>query len=65
MKTKQKEIGFKAFFRGWIVKDWFGNNELCNKYREWNRIIVRGYVGFYNECWAERNKLFYSKDNQK
>ena len=45
--TKQKEIGFKALFRGFIVRDWFDNDIEFNKYCLQNEVIVQEYVGYY------------------
>ena len=42
-------------FRGYIVKDWFGDNDSETKYHEANKIIVRQCVRWYQKCWTQRN----------
>ena len=46
----QNVIGFKYLFRGFVVRDWFGANELENKYSKANKVIVEQSVKFYQQC---------------
>ena len=49
-KTKwrktQKILGFDIIFRGFIAKDWYSNNQNCEKYAEHNKVIVKACVDF-------------------
>ena len=36
----QKRIGIKQIFRGYIVKDWFSDNETETKYTKSNCIVA-------------------------
>lgn len=58
----QQVIGHDVIFRGFIVKDWFGNgkDELLN--RKYNRVIVKLCVQHYWTCWKERNDIMNNKD---
>ena len=60
--TMQQVIGNDMIFRGFIVKDWFGNGKdelLCRKH---NRVIVKLCVQHYWTFWKERNDMMNKKD---
>ena len=40
-KATQWLIGFDILFRGYIVKDWMGNNTECTQYKQHNKVIVK------------------------
>ena len=47
-------------FRGFIVTDWFGNNEHQRKYKNINRIIVKESIYHYQRCCNNRNEIALS-----
>ena len=49
-------------FRGFFAADWFG--EKSNNFNQFNRIIIKECVMFYNECWRSRNTIYHSKEVQ-
>ena len=53
--TTQRFIGHDMLFRGFIVKDWCGNNEEYTKNRKLNKIFVKHCVRHYWKCWEDRN----------
>ena len=59
--TSQAVIGFDKIFRGCVVKDWCGDDVNCESCQEFNRVIVKKSVEFYNKYWDHR----YSCMNQK
>ena len=46
-QTKQVELGFKALFHRYIIKQWI---EKINDYSLLNKIIVKECILFYIEC---------------
>ena len=61
----QKEIGFKALFYRFIIKDWFGSNPRYNKYKLQNKIIVKEYIEYSGKYQKLRNKIHHNKSKQK
>ena len=39
--TKQKDISFKQLFQGFIVNDWFEEDEKCTRYHKQNKVIIQ------------------------
>ena len=62
-KTTQSIISIKNIFRGYIIIDWFDTSNTI-KYRIANKIIVKACILFYNICWAQWNKITYSKEKK-
>ena len=60
--TSQAVLGFDKIFIGYIVKDWYRDDENCESYHEFNRIIVKKSVEFYNKCWDHRNSCMNQKE---
>ena len=53
--TTQGIIGIDKIFRGYIVKNWHGDDEDCESHHEINKIIVKKSVEFYVKFWNHRN----------
>lgn len=60
--ASQVLIGFDKIFRGYVVKDWCGDNETCESCHEFNKVIVKKSVEFYNTCWDHRNSCMNKKE---
>ena len=50
-KKMQRVLGVNMIFRGFIVKDWHGDNRNCKKYLELNKKLVKLSVACYWKCW--------------
>jgi len=55
----------KQLFRGYIVKDWFSENELETKYTAVNEIFVSICVVLYSQCQKHQNKMVKADDHIK
>ena len=51
--TNQVLIGYKALFKGYIVRNWVGA-ELSNRFEDYNKIIIVKYIQYYSRCWTQR-----------
>ena len=49
-------------FQGFITKKQFLDQETDQLYEDYNRIIIRVGVNYYNKVQKYRNKEFHNKD---
>ena len=63
--TTQGTIGFDKIFRGYIVKDWHGDDEDCESCHEINKIIVKKIVDFYAKFWDHRNSCLNESETKR
>ena len=56
-ETNQQYLEFEVLFRSYIIKAWFGSNFSSSKYREYNKILARLSIRFYNRCWKQINEI--------
>ena len=62
LKTKQRILGVSMIFRGFIVKDWHGDNVNCKEYLEFKKAIVKLCVAYYWKFWEERNEAKFKPE---
>ena len=60
-RTLQYKVGVDKIFKGFIIKDWFGENEYA-KYRKWNKVLIKQSIEFYQKYWTERNEAYYQPE---
>lgn len=61
-KTMQRVLRVNMIFRGFIVKDWHGENRNCKKYQKLNKKLVKLSIACYWKCWEERNKAKFKPE---
>ena len=62
--TIQYKIRYKYLFRGFIIKDWYGEDKQCNQYVLQNEMIVKECVQYYYEYQITRNEIYYNPRKQ-
>ena len=59
LEKKQKAIGMKCLFRGFLIKAWSRTDFSDNKCASYDRIFNQHFMNYYFKCWKDRNEKLH------
>ena len=64
-EINQVIIGMNDLFRGYVVKIQMGINFNSKKYTKLNKIAMKYYIKYYNNCQKYKNEYYYDTEKQR